>query len=213
MGQEREGRFNLSPDLLRLAIDASPVAMLIADAEGRIVLVNSESERLLGFSRRELLGQPVELLLPTALRAQHRAHRHDFMAGPRARRMGTERDLTARRRDGSELPVEVGLNPIHTERGVLVLIGLVDLTARKAADERQRELIAQLQAALGEIKSLRGLIPICAGCKKVRDDSGYWHSVESYLRTHTDADFSHGFCPECSRGLYGELWDEGEGTP
>ncbi len=127
--------------------------------------------------------------------------------------MGTERDLTARRRDGSELPVEVGLNPIHTERGVLVLIGLVDLTARKAADERQRELIAQLQAALGEIKSLRGLIPICAGCKKVRDDSGYWHSVESYLRTHTDADFSHGFCPECSRGLYGELWDEGEGTP
>jgi len=75
--------------------------------------------------------------------------------------------------------------------------------------ERERErLIAELQAALAEIKTLSGLLPICASCKKIRDDKGYWAQIETYIQKHSDAKFSHGICPDCFERLYPELVDE-----
>jgi hypothetical protein len=71
---------------------------------------------------------------------------------------------------------------------------------------RQRErIIAELQNALSEIKTLRGIVPICASCKKIRDDEGYWHQVESYVRDHSEAEFSHSICPDCAKNLYPDL--------
>ena len=81
-----------------------------------------------------------------------------------------------------------------------------DITARKQGEEERTRLIEQLQKAMAEIKTLRGIIPICASCKKIRDDKGYWHSVESYVRDHSEAEFSHGICPECARKLYPDLF-------
>jgi len=80
-----------------------------------------------------------------------------------------------------------------------------DITARRAAEAERDRLIDELQQALSEIKTLSGIIPICSGCKKIRDDSGYWHGVEAYVAEHTDADFSHGICPECVARLYPDL--------
>jgi PAS domain-containing protein len=77
-----------------------------------------------------------------------------------------------------------------------------DITDRKRAEEEREKLILQLQKALAEVKQLSGLLPICASCKKIRDDKGYWNQIESYIRDHSEAEFSHGICPECMKKLY-----------
>jgi DNA-binding response OmpR family regulator len=83
-----------------------------------------------------------------------------------------------------------------------------EIAERQRVEAEREQLIGQLQEALANIKTLRGLVPICAACKKIRDDSGYWNQLESYLHTHTEAEFSHGICPECVRRLYPDLADE-----
>ena len=80
-----------------------------------------------------------------------------------------------------------------------------DITNRKRAEAEREKLVNELQNALAQVKTLTGLIPICASCKKIRDDKGYWNQIENYLRDHSDAQFSHGICPECARKLYGDF--------
>ncbi|HEU4427276.1 MAG TPA: PAS domain S-box protein, partial [Myxococcota bacterium] len=123
---------------LRIAVDSAPSGLLMTDGDGRIVLVNREIERLFGYSREELSGRPIELLLPERLRGSHVEWREAFSRDPRERRMGAGRDLFARRKDGSEVPVEVGLTPLVTEDGFFVLSSVVDISARKRAEERFR---------------------------------------------------------------------------
>jgi hypothetical protein len=124
--------------LLRSVIDSSPSGLLLVDAEGKIVLVNREVERLFGYSREELLAKPVDLLLPPRFRQGHMDFRAGFMREPRTRAMGAGRDLFGLRKDGSEVPLEIGLTPLITEEGVFVLSAIVDLTARKRAEARFR---------------------------------------------------------------------------
>ncbi len=88
---------------------------------------------------------------------------------------------------------------------VRIIGTLQDITERKRAEELREKLIADLQKAANEIKTLSGFIPICASCKKIRDDKGYWEQIETYIMEHSDAEFSHGLCPECSKKLYPEL--------
>jgi PAS domain-containing protein len=106
--------------------------------------------------------------------------------------------------------VEPFLDPLGRISGVIGIA--LDITERKAAEHEREQLIGQLQEALASIKTLRGLVPICAACKKIRDDSGYWNQLESYLHTHTEAEFSHGICPECTQQLYGDLYDQAAGA-
>ncbi|MEZ4281275.1 MAG: PAS domain S-box protein [Myxococcota bacterium] len=123
---------------LRVAIDSAPSGLLMTDVDGRIVLVNREIERLSGFAREELLGHPIEILLPERIRGPHVAWREQFHRTPRERRMGEGRDLFARRKDGNEVPVEVGLTPLVTGDGFFVLSSVVDISARKRAEQRFR---------------------------------------------------------------------------
>ncbi|MCD4677329.1 MAG: PAS domain-containing protein, partial [Desulfobacula sp.] len=80
----------------------------------------------------------------------------------------------------------------------------IDITERKKAEKGREKLIKALQEALENIKTLSGLLPICAHCKKIRDDKGYWNNLEGYIQTHSEAKFSHGMCPECSDEVYGK---------
>lgn len=80
-----------------------------------------------------------------------------------------------------------------------------EIVRRKAAEKEKEKLIAELQTALNEVKTLRGLIPICANCKKIRDDKGYWKQIEAYIEEHSEAFFSHGICPDCAQKLYHDL--------
>lgn len=81
---------------------------------------------------------------------------------------------------------------------------------RKRLEMKQAQLIRQLQVAIAQIKTLRGMMPICSSCKMIRDDSGYWHQVEEYMRDHTDADFTHSMCPDCLKSMYAEYYTEDE---
>lgn len=125
-------------DTFRLLVEAAPNAIVVIDEDGAIALVNSQTEKLFGYSRDELVGQPVEVLVPARFRAGHPRLRQNFFTDARARPMGAGRDLYGLRKDGSEFPVEIGLNPIRTERGMLILSAIVDITERQRAERRFR---------------------------------------------------------------------------
>ncbi|HEY6561847.1 MAG TPA: PAS domain S-box protein [Polyangiaceae bacterium] len=122
-------------------LEAAPDAMVIADKEGRIQLVNGQVERLFGYARDELIGQPVEMLVPPRYRAQHPQHRASYFGDPRARPMGGGLDLQAIRKDGSEFPAEISLAPMRTDSGVLVTAAIRDVTERKRAENKFRDLL------------------------------------------------------------------------
>ncbi len=132
---------------LRAAVESSPSGMLMTDARGAIVLVNREVERLFGWPREELLGRPVDVLVPARFREGHARSRVAFTAAPQTRAMGAGRELHGLRRDGTEVPVEIGLTPVATEDGLFVLASIVDLTARKRAEEERRRLEEDLRQA------------------------------------------------------------------
>src|SRR5271157_6538880 len=110
-------------------IGTVPNAMMIDDRAGTIVMVNTQAERAFGYSRAELVGQPVEMLVPERFRGHHPELRKTFLADPRPRPMGAGRDLYGLKKDGSEFPVEIGLNPIETDEGTMVLSAVADITA------------------------------------------------------------------------------------
>ncbi len=132
-------------------IEYSPIGMVMVDAKGKMTLVNREIERLFGYSREELLGQAIEILIPESLRHRHAEHRENFSHAPSPRVMGAGRDLAGRRKDGSEFSVEIGLNPLQTSKGFFVLAAITDVSARKALEKRT--LTAEHLAAVGKLSS------------------------------------------------------------
>lgn len=133
--------------LLGAAIDASPTAIVMIDERGLISLVNQETENLFGYSRDALIGHPVEILVPERYARQHEMMRRGYFQQPKARRMGANRELFGRRADGSEVPVEIGLNPIQSEEGVFVLAAIVDISERWAINEKLRVSVQQSPVA------------------------------------------------------------------
>ena len=129
---------------VRRAVEAAPIGVLAVNSDGTITLVNAATEVVFGYSREELLGKHVELLVPEAARAAHVGLRANFAEQPQTRAMGAGRELFGRRKDGSKIPIEIGLNPIERDgkRGVLATI--VDVTERKRAEERQNLLTREL---------------------------------------------------------------------
>ena len=123
----------------KLVVESAPSGMLMVRQDGTISLVNAQIERMFGYSRDELLGRPVDLLLPEHLRQQHSVQRVEFLASPSLRPMGGDKDFFGRRKDGSQFPVDIGLNPLHLSSGTSVLATIIDMTDRRRAEEAQRE--------------------------------------------------------------------------
>jgi len=133
-------------------VESAPTAMLMIDREGAIVLANAETEKLFGYNRDELLKLSVEDLVPERFRQSHPAYRQEFFAHPAARRMGAGRDLYGLRKDGSEFPIEIGLNPIEMGDGLYVLSAIVDNTERKHAEEEIRRVNEELKHKNAEME-------------------------------------------------------------
>jgi PAS domain S-box-containing protein len=150
------------PEIFRLALEASPSGMIVVEGGGVIVMINREVERLFGYRREELLGQPVEILLPDKLRHKHAGQRNGFMHRPDARRLGTGRDFQWRRKDGSEFPIEVGLNPQRIGGEVMVFCAIVDTSERKRLERLHDEFITtvshELRTPMTAISASLGLM-------------------------------------------------------
>jgi PAS domain S-box-containing protein len=139
----------------RLAVEAAPNAMVMIDGTGTIIMVNAQAERVFGYSRAEMLGQPVEMLVPGRFRGHHSGLRDAFFAEPRARPMGAGRDLYGPRKDSSEFPVEIeiGLNPIETDEGPMVLSAIIDITERGTAELALRDSTLRLRSIAAIVES------------------------------------------------------------
>jgi PAS domain S-box-containing protein len=142
----------------RLVVEAAGNAMIMVNAEGKIELANAQVEAVFGYSRQELIGHPVEMIVPERFRSRHPDYRNSYFADPKARAMGAGRELFGRRKDGSEVPIEIGLNPIRTWEGLFVLASIIDITERRQAEleaARQRDESAHLSRVtlLGELSA------------------------------------------------------------
>jgi PAS domain S-box-containing protein len=133
-------------------LESAPDAMVIVDGKGEIVIVNSQVERLFGYHRDELIGKKVELLIPERFQGRHARHRSGYSHEPRGRAMGVGLDLYARRRDGSEFPVEVSLGPLETDEGMLVMSAIRDTTERRKVESALRESDERFRAMVEGVK-------------------------------------------------------------
>ena len=135
------------------AVEAAPNAMILINQDGRITLANLQAEALFHYKREELIGQPVEMLIPERYRNEHWQYRSKFFADPQTRPMGVGRDLYARSKDGREVPVEIGLNPLVTEEGAFVLASIIDISERKRAEDERTRLLESEQTARAEAEA------------------------------------------------------------
>lgn len=141
----------------RQIVDSAPNAMVMISDQGIVEMVNTQAEKLFGYSRDEILGQPVEILVPSRMRDRHPEMRSFYFVNPQSRPMGKGRDLYALRKDGTEFPVEIGLNPIQTEEGTKVLSAIVDISERKRMEARLRQVVDSTPNAMVMINQ-QGLI-------------------------------------------------------
>lgn len=144
---QKKNKEYVSEDMLRTIIESAPNGILMTDQKGNILYINPQMEKMFGYDRAELLGVRVEKLVPERFSKNHATYRKNYIESPEARMMGSGRDLFARHKDGTEIPVEVGLNPVWTERGVVVIGTVVDITERK----RTEELLVEREERLHEI--------------------------------------------------------------
>jgi PAS domain S-box-containing protein len=179
--------------------------VIVIDGGGMVTFMNPEAEKLLGWTSEELIGRNLH-----ALTHHHRPDGAPYPMGEcpssevlrSGMRQDVERDMFLCR-DGSFLPVSYVAAPIREgDRVAAAVIAFQDITMRQLVEEERERLIEELKEALENVKTLKGLLPICASCKRIRDDSGYWNQIEAYVRDHTDAEFSHALCPDCALKLY-----------
>jgi len=140
--------------LFRLVVESAPNGIVMVDTSGRIVLVNSQLEKYFGYRRDELLGQPVEMLIPERLRGRHDEYRNRFLDEHRARAMGLGRNLFGLRKDGSEFPVEIGLSPVETDHQTHILASIVDISERVQFDQELQRMRSYLKNIIDSMPSV-----------------------------------------------------------
>ena len=142
---------NDDASLFRLVLESSPSVLIVVAEDGRISLVNTQAEKVFGYSREELLGQSIEILVPQRFRSHHAGLLATFFARPSARAMGGGRDLVGTRKDGSEVPIEIGLSPLQVGAGQFVLVSIIDITERKRSADKIAKSLQEKEILLREI--------------------------------------------------------------
>jgi PAS domain S-box-containing protein len=185
--------------LYRLLFENGLDGLMLTSPDGTILDANPAACSILGRTREEILQEGRNGVMDNS------DPRLQEMILQRQRTGRAHGEANARRKDSSTFPVELSSVVFRDPAGQFkTCIIMRDITDRKAADAERERLIQELQEALARVKTLSGLLPVCASCRKIRDKQGAWHSLETYIRTHTEADFSHGICPDCRRKLYPE---------
>jgi PAS domain S-box-containing protein len=179
--------------------DFAPVGYATLTGNGTILAINLTGARLLGIERARLVNRRMGILVSEADRPAFDA----FL----------NRTFSALEREACEvsipreekMPLFVRIEAVASQGSQECRVAVLDVTDRHRVEAEREHLIQNLQTALARVKMLSGLLPICANCKKIRDDQGYWKQVEAYISSHSEATFSHSICPECFNKLYPEL--------
>lgn len=194
---------------LSRAVEQSPVSIVITDPTGAIEYVNPKFVEVTGYALEQAMGKNPRILKsgeksPEAYSEMWRT----LTAGKEWRG-----EFHNKKANGDLYWESASISPIRDAAGHTTHYVAVkeDITARKQTEAERERLVEDLQKALAKVRSLSGLLPICAGCKKIRDDKGYWSQVESYLQEHSEVTFTHSLCPDCVNKLYPELNEPGSG--
>jgi PAS domain S-box-containing protein len=205
-----------SQERLKMLFTHAPDGYYLSDVKGCFIDGNIAAEAILGYKKEELIGKnflKINLIAPKDI-PKAIANLAKNMLG---KSTGPD-EFSLKRKDGNYISVEVSTHPVKI-KGVLYVLGIArDITKRKIAEleleehrERLEEKVHELQEAMKHIKRLEGLVPICANCKKIRqegknpEDPKSWTNLETYISDKTDASLTHGLCPECTEKLYGKF--------
>lgn len=195
-----------SEEQLRAIVTTAKDAVILLDDAGIIKLWNPGAEDIFQYGQTEAMGENLHRLL-----APERYHEaalkalEGFRATGEGAAIGTTLELNAVRKDGEEFPIELSLSSLRKD-GKWLAVGFArDISARKSAEAERERLISELQSALAEVRTLSGLLPVCANCKSIRDDKGYWSKIETFISERSGAEFTHSICPRCEEELYPEL--------
>lgn len=186
-----------------IILETAPVGISLV-ADRKQVWVNRKTEELLRYSREEMKNRTTRNLYPTQ-EAYEELAKSAYPVLARGNSFETVQELICG--DGSHILVRYNgraIDPADFTKGIIWI--LEDVTERKRAEEERERLISELQKALSEVKKLSGMLPICASCKKIRNDKGYWEQIEGYIRDRSEAEFTHGICPDCAKKLYAKYY-------
>jgi PAS domain S-box-containing protein len=184
-------------------VDSAEEAIVGQNMDGLITTWNTGAARLYGYAAEEAVGQPALLIVPPVLHQEavellQKLQRAEVVEPEETRRL---------RKDGTPVHACVAWSAIRDSAGRVIGASSIayDITERKRIEAERLELIAHLNETLSKVKTLSGLLPICASCKKIRDDHGYWQQLETFVRERSGAEFSHSICPDCMKELYPEF--------
>lgn len=210
--KQAEDALRASEEKYRLLVETATDVVFTMNDRLEMTYISPVVFRLLGFTAEEALKRkPADILTPPSYELAMRLF---------AEEMSIEADHTQDKnrirvieleeycKDGSTIWTETTFNAIRDEEGKFIgMLGITrDISGRKRAEKEREKLIQERETALSEMKILSGMLPICATCKKIRDDSGYWNQIESYIKSHSEADFSHSICPECAAEIRRKLY-------
>lgn len=202
----RETALRASEERFRSLVQNSSDIIAILDAQAAITYISPSGERILGHPPEQLIGES----------ALQFVHPQDLSAVSEALNQVRQRpgvitsiEFRFQHQDGTYHWLEATGNNLLDNPAIQgIVINARDVSQRKQAEEEREKLIGELQAALEQVRTLSGLLPICSSCKKIRDDAGYWHQVEEYIRDHSEVEFTHSLCPDCARKLFPEYYDD-----
>jgi len=191
--------FDIGPVARDAIFDDMDDSVIVIDKRMRIIDINPAAESTLSCDRTAVIGQSI----------------HDLSLAGEKGLLGSYFNSEESRDEFSinGMVFDTSVSRLARKRGQSNgwLLVMRDISKRRQMEEEQKKLISDLQAAYNKVNTLSGLLPICANCKKIRDDKGYWHTVEVYVRDHSNAEFSHGICPDCLQELYPEFGEEKNG--
>ncbi len=183
----------------RILLEQSRDGIVVLDQNGKVYEANNRYADMLGYSMEEIHNLHV-WDWDTQFEKEQLTEMIRSIDGA-----GAHFETRQRRKDGTLIDVELSNNGAVYREQKLIFCVCRDITDRKRTEMERKNLIVELKDALAQVKTLRGLLPICSHCKKIRDDTGYWNQIESYIHKHSDAEFSHGICPECAKKYYPDM--------
>lgn len=209
--RRRRKRAEGATQYLAAIVESSEDAIYGNDLNSIIASWNPAAERLFGYSAEEIVGRSTVALFPL----NRRDELLDSLACIRRGETVTLPDTERLHKGGAVVPVSVIISPIRNGRGEVIGSSAIarDLSRQKQAEQDRRQLNRRLSVAAHEVQTLSRMLPICASCKRIRDDKGYWEQVETYLVKHSEVVFSHSLCPECQQAYEKQFEDDGSEAP